>query len=333
MRRRADRALPIALAATLLLAACVGCGRAGSHQSSSARKPSEPSTASAPATATTTPAASAVTTFAIIGDYGSGDAHESAAASLVASWDPAYVLATGDDYYRQAGGSGTGRYDRSTGRYYRRWLKDVASRTYSGEATRNAFFPVLGNHDYSDATPSPRTYLAYFALPGAGFANSSGNERYYDFVEGPVHFFALNSNPDEPDGTSAESDQARWLKAQLAKSTSAWNVVYDHHPPYSSDKVHGSTPSMQWPFADWGADVVVSGHAHVYEHLRVGGLDYVIDGLGGAQRYAFGRAVSGSVKRFSADWGAERVIVTSSTLEFAFYDVSGKRIDRFRLRK
>jgi tartrate-resistant acid phosphatase type 5 len=317
-----------ALALVLALALVAGCTARTTATAPRTEVATSPVVAASASDPTGTPAAEPTTmTFAVIGDYGWGGRNEAAVAELVGSWDPAFVVATGDDYYTQAGGTGTARYDRSTGRYYSRWLKDIttsAASGPSGEATVNAFFPALGNHDYSDATPSPRTYLTYFTLPGTGFENTSGNERYYDFVEGPVHFFVLNSNTQEPDGTSATSAQALWLKRQLASSTSTWNVVYDHHPPYSSDRVHGSSAYMRWPFAAWGADVVLSGHAHDYERIARDGVVYFVNGLGGAPRYAFAKShVAGSAKRYQADWGAQRVTVTDSSLTFEFYSVAG----------
>ena len=280
------------------------------------------------------PAQDASRTFAVIGDYGIGNENELAVSKLVASWNPAFVIATGDDYYSPAGGSGTGKYDASTGAYYGNWLKDISTTGTScpvGRAAVNAFFPALGNHDYSDATPAPETYLAYFTLPGTGFTNTSGNERYYDFVEGPVHFFVLDSNPEGMDGMSGTSAQALWLKAQLTASNSVWNVVYDHHPPYSSDSTHGSTDYMQWPFAAWGADVVISGHAHTYERINRDGIVYFVNGLGGAGRYRFDTPVIGSTARYCDDWGAQKVTATDSTLDFEFYNVSGALIDNYRL--
>lgn len=287
-----------------------------------------------PAPRTTPAVAEVPLTFAVIGDYGTDDAHEGAVAGLVASWDPAFVIATGDAYYEDAGGSGTGRYDESTGAYYGRWLKDISTtgrRLPVGPAAANAFFPALGNHDYTDATPAPETYLTYFALPGSDFTNTSGNERYYDFVRGPVHFFVLNSNPEESAGTGGASTQARWLKARLAASSSRWNIVYDHHPPYSSDSKHGSSAYMRWPFAEWGADVVISGHAHTYERIVRDGIVYFVNGLGGAERHGFEDPVNGSMVRYRADWGAQRVTVTETALEFEFRDVTGALVDRYRL--
>lgn len=274
--------------------------------------------------------------FAIIGDYGTGDANEAAVASLVASWGPAFVIAAGDDYYGSAGGTGTARYDESTGRYYCSWLKDISttgSRCPVGPATVNAFFPALGNHDYGDAAPGPDTYLAYFTLPGSGFSNTSGNERYYDFVNGPVHFFVLNSNSQEANGTTSGSLQGQWLQAGLAASTARWKVVVAHHPPYSSDSTHGSNASMQWPFAAWGADIVVSGHSHTYERVVRDGIVYFVNGLGGAGRYAFGAPVTGSASRYNANWGAQKVAVNNTTLDLEFFDVTGALVDSSHLEK
>jgi hypothetical protein len=273
-------------------------------------------------------------TFAVIGDYGTASPAAAKVAALVASWQPAFILTTGDNYYRGAGDPAN-PYDGSTGRYFCAFLHGVqpgpGCRPEYMSQDGNRFFPTLGNHDYSDAGLS--RYLAYFALPGSHSRSSSGNERYYDFVWGPVHVFVLNSNPGEPDGIRADSRQARWLQAGLAASTTPWQIVVLHHPPYSSGP-HGSTPALQWPFATWGADVVMAGHDHTYERIMRDGIVYIVNGLGGGARYDLRRPVMGSVFRYSADWGALRVTATATTLDLAFYRVGEDRrpIDRHRLR-
>jgi len=275
------------------------------------------------------------TVFAVIGDYGTHGKAEAAVAGQVQSWHPSFIVTTGDDYYKVAGGRGSARYYRSTGYLYGRWMAGVP-RTPTGRvvgyATVNAFFPTLGNHDYGDAKPAPRTYLSYFTLPGAGFASSSGNERYYDFVDGPVHFFVLNSNPGEPNGLRADQAQAAWLQQSMDASAATWNIVVDHHPPFASDNKHGSSAYMQWPFAAWGADAVLSGHAHVYERVMHDGIPYFVNGLGGGPRYGFKKTpVAGSAARYSANWGAQKVTATTSTITFEFYNVKGRLEDRFTL--
>lgn len=329
-RQSAFVATALIVGASMSLSACSQTAPSHSSAQPSISIAATAARGSAPAAAGTRESA----TFAVIGDYGSGDENETAVARLVASWDPAYVIAVGDDYYKSAGGKKTVKYDESTGAYYCRWLTDVTTsgtRCPSGLASVNAFFPAMGNHDYSEATPAPDTYLSYFKLPGAAFTNSSGNERYYDFVQGSIHFFVLNSNPEEPDGTSSSSAQAAWLKAQLAVSRSPWNIVYDHHPPYSSDSTHGSNNDMQWPFAEWGADAVISGHAHTYERIMHDGIVYFVNGLGGAQRHTFTTPLPDSAVRYDADWGAQKVTATPTNLRFDFYNVAGHVIDTYTL--
>ena len=216
------------------------------------------------------------------------------------------------------------------------WLQckswgNSASATYNqGAFGRNAFFPTLGNHDYSDGQ-GIQEYLAYFTLPGRDLENTSGNERYYDFVWGPIHFFMLNSNYQEPDGNTQTSVQATWLQSRLARSTSSWNIVVFHHPPFSSSSGHGSNPWMQWPFEAWGADAVIGGHDHTYERLQIGGIPYFVNGLGGQSRYGFAEPLPESVVRYNRDFGAMVVDADVDSITFRFVTRTGKVIDAYSL--
>lgn len=297
-----------------------------------------PSVMCVPATSSvgaTREATAAPMTFAVIGDFGVKNTNEAGVANLVATWNPAFIISVGDNYYSTSGGTGTDTYDRTVGAFYGAWLKDISTtgkRCPVGKAPINAFFPCLGNHDYA-AIPAPETYLTYFTLPGKGFKNNSGNERYYDFVEGPIHFFVLNSNRSEPDGTSSTSKQAKWLHRQLSASKSPWNIVYEHHPPYSSDDMYRAAPYMRWPFAKWGADAVIAGHAHVYERIEHNGIPYFVNGLGGGTRYGFSTPIAGSQIRYCSDVGAQKVMATRTNLDFEFYTESGEMLDSFHLTK
>jgi len=223
------------------------------------------------------------THFAVIGDYGLASANEAAVADLVASLQPDFIVTLGDNNY-VLGGSDT--IDANIGQYYHDYIFPYSG-GYGGGADRNRFFPALGNHDWETAGAAP--YLDYFALPG--------NERYYDVVQGDVHLYAIDSDPGEPDGVSADSPQAEWLRLGLAASTASWRIVYMHHPPFSSG-YHGSNAYMQWPYAAWGADLVLAGHDHIYERLEEDGLTYVVNGLGGAALYEGITPVAGSVVQF-----------------------------------
>ncbi len=262
--------------------------------------------------------------FAVIGDFGSGSAREADVARIIAHWHPDFILTTGDNRY------GKTTYDQVIGQFFCDWLKDVKPGEYcaGGNAVRNAFFPAAGNHDYSDGRGF-QEYLAYFTLPGTDFITSSDNERYYDVRWGPVHVFLLNSNPGEPDGVSADSRQARWLKKALAQSDAPWQIVLLHHAPYSSSSSHGSSVWMQWPFAAWGADAVIAGHDHTYERLQVGGIPYFVNGIGGSSIYGFSDPLPESVVRYNGDYGAMLVEATSTRITYQFVNRQGEVIDRY----
>jgi len=88
---------------------------------------------------------------------------------------------------------------------------------------------------------------------------------------------------------------------------------------------------MRWPFSEWGADVVISGHSHTYERIMRHDIVYFVNGLGGRKRYEFGGPVKGSESRYNANWGAQRVTATEDELEFEFYSISGRLKDRHRI--
>lgn len=252
--------------------------------------------------------------FAVIGDYGQAGPAAEAVARLIQSWAPDFIVTTGDNNYPH----GEARtIDDNIGRYYHVFIAPYRGR-YGPGADRNRFFPALGNHDWETARAAP--YLDYFTLPG--------NERYYEVRWGPVHLFILNSNPGEPDGITSRSRQARWLKERLRATDAPWRLVVMHHPPYSSG-LHGSTPALQWPFAEWGATAVLAGHDHVYERIERDGLLYFVNGLGGhPARYPFRAPILGSQVRYRAQHGAMRVDADPCRIVFQFITIEGQRIDQ-----
>ena len=202
---------------------------------------------------------------------------------------------------------------------------------YSAEHTAGKIWPVVGNHDYDDACGGGAAagYYAYFVLPN--------NERYYDVVKGPVHLFAINSYK-EPDGLTPTSVQGQWLRQKLAASTAPWKIVYFHHAPYSSGSSKG-TVTMRWPFEAWGADMVLSGHDHVYERIMLDNdgngtkIPYIISGLGGKSMSTFGTPTAGSTVRYASAYGALFVSATSTDLKLEFRNVSNVLIDSLTVSK
>ncbi|MEX2186781.1 MAG: metallophosphoesterase [Pirellulales bacterium] len=257
--------------------------------------------------------------FAAFGDYGQDGPDEAAAAELVKSWNVDFVVTLGDNNY---GIGAAETIDANVGKHYREFIGNYAGAYGDGSPT-NRFFPSLGNHDWWFADiESIAPYLDYFDLPGEGFSSSSGNERYYDFVWGHVHFFALDSNQRDPDGRTFDSVQGQWLREQLAASTAAWQVVYFHESPYSSGSDSGSTPAMQWPFDEWGADLVLSAHDHNYERLSIDGLTYLVAGTGGAALRVMSPLVPGSIVTYNEAHGALLITANGSSLRAEFHSVT-----------
>jgi len=89
--------------------------------------------------------------------------NEGKVAALVRSWNPEFIIALGDNRY------GTVDYDSAVGQHFCEFLSETetSSNCSGDEALSSAFFPPLGNHDYTDGGGLDE-YLANFTLPGVG---------------------------------------------------------------------------------------------------------------------------------------------------------------------
>jgi predicted phosphodiesterase len=258
--------------------------------------------------------------FAVIGDFGRSGKASAAVARLVQQRNPDFVITTGDNNYPHGAAE---TIDENIGAKYARWISPYRG-AYGPGADRNRFFPTLGNHDVQTENGQP--YLDYFTLPG--------EERYYDFRAGSAHFFALESHPRGHGGLERWSPQRRWLAARLARpADTCWRLAYFHHPPYSSTRKE--VAGMRLPFGELGIDVVLSGHAHVYERLEVGGITYFVVGNSGStlDRFTADAPAPGSIVRFRDDFGALFVEIDGGTLDAEFVTRAGQTIDRVRLTK
>ncbi len=129
-------------------------------------------------------------------------------------------------------------------------------------------FPARGNHDNSDAA-----WSAAYGLPAT-----------YSFDYGEGHFAILDSNA----GADLHAQDA-WLAEDL-RTAGPFRFVSFHHPPYSSDPRHfGGFLDIReaWEGTLTANDVlaVFNGHVHAYERFVVGGINYFVEGTGGAPSY------------------------------------------------
>ncbi len=255
-------------------------------------------------------------TFAVIGDFGRAGKPEQEVADLVKSWQPDFIVTTGDNNYPEGAAK---TIDENIGQYYADYIGNYHGRYGSG-SPENRFWPVVGNHDWlaKDAQP----YLDYFTLPDKKY--------YYTFAEGPVQFFMLDSNKQTPDGADENSPQGQWLRLRLAESIAPWRVVMFHHAAYSSGE-NGPMERMRWPFAVWGADLVLAGHDHVYERFNINGTPYITNGLGGAETYEKTKEAKNSEVFFNQDHGAMRVQATRKQMTLEFITYKNEVIDHLEL--
>ncbi len=268
--------------------------------------------------------------FAVIGDYGSdaqgNGKNTKRVADLVVSWKPEFIITTGDNNYPK-GEADT--MDQNVGKFYRDFLPNYKGKffPYTKPETLR-FFPSLGNHDWDCKgcveAKTPKPYIDFFQPPGNG--------RYYKFSWGRAEFFVIDSDQRAPDISGGkDSVQAKWLKKQLAASNAWYRIVYFHHPPYSSGR-HGDSKHMQWPFAEWGASVVLAGHDHIYERLLIGGIPYIVIGTSGNKLYDIVSKRKGSILRDNGGYGAILAEEDQKSLLFRYFLADGKFLDSFRIK-
>jgi tartrate-resistant acid phosphatase type 5 len=256
--------------------------------------------------------------FAVLGDFGNGSDDSFAVAELVARLEPDFIITVGDNNYPDGE---LETVDFNVGQLYHPWIGSYKGK-YGEGSKENRFWPCPGNHDWdSDAGLDP--YIEYFTLPG--------NERYYDFRYEDFHFFCVDSDTREPDGTTADSPQGEWLKEAMTSSNAPVKIVYMHHPPYSSGS-HGNNEWMHWPYLSWGATMLFSGHDHIYERQVHDGVPFIVTGIGGYRTYSVRDPSAHSQLAVSDNHGTTLVRVFDGSMIVETWTTEDVLLDRFSLR-
>jgi len=136
-----------------------------------------------------------------------------------------------------------------------------------------------------------------------------------------VSFYSLNSTADKVD------DQEKWLYEQLDLSATPYNIVFFHHSPYTTG-THGNTEKMQWEYFSHHADIVLTGHDHIYSRIEKKaekGMFYIVNGLGGKSIYECNPAQLPAQEFdtycYNADYGAIKATATNNKLVLEFYSI------------
>lgn len=192
--------------------------------------------------------------------------------------------------------------------------------------------PSVGNHEYQ--TSGATGYFDYF-----GAAAGDRTKGYYSYELGGWHIVVLNSNCSIV-SCAAGSAQEQWLRADLAAHPAACTLAYFHHPRFNSGASHGNSPAVQplWQaLYDAGADVILSGHEHLYERFAPQtpagvadpsrGIRQFTVGTGGRGLYAIGTVKANSEVLNNQTFGVLKLTLGSTSYGWQFVPVSGSFSD------
>ncbi len=239
---------------------------------------------------------------------------EATAALIDKMPDDATVFTAGDNAYDHGTATEFAKcYDKTWGRF-----KD---RTH----------PAPGNHDAATASAGP--YYSYF-----GSEAGKKGDGWYSYDLDAWHIVSLNSLCSHNTRCAPDSPQVRWLKADLAAHPTRCTAAVIHHPLFSSDTIDGDRPEVR-PLWDVlyaaGADLIVSGHARVYERHAPQtpsgvadpeyGLPLINVGTGGRGHSSFDAPVANSVVRDKTSWGVLKLTLHDNSFDFAFVPVAGAK--------
>jgi hypothetical protein len=143
---------------------------------------------------------------------------------------------------------------------------------------RTPIMPALGNHEVFTVPHDGTHYWNLFTVP-----QEPGDGRYYSYRYGPAFFIALNT---ENDPAGQNGFLARSLQQAVHDPSIRWIIVYWHRTIYTWTDKHGRfMPAYDnWVpiISRYGADLVFSGHNHLYERSGPNrGVYYITTGGGG----------------------------------------------------
>jgi hypothetical protein len=183
--------------------------------------------------------------------------------------------------------------------------------------------PVPGNHEYE--TPGAAGYYDYFG----GLAGNRG-QGYYAFTAGPWRVIALNSEV----GMGPGSAQMAWLRDELQNNRAHCTLAYWHRPLYSSgpNGNNADTRPLWSTLIEFGAEVVLNGHDHIYERFErqdeqgrldsVNGLRQFVVGTGGARLTGVGGPKPNSAVRSAASYGVLVLTLNANSYNWEFASVN-----------
>jgi acid phosphatase type 7 len=145
---------------------------------------------------------------------------------------------------------------------------------------------ISGNPDTGGTFTQPVPYsdgqAGHFAQTGGLGTNTAGGnvgvgDGWYSYNLGSWHLISLNIECEtQPGGCSPTGSwfaaELAWLKSDLAANHSACTLAYWHQPTFSANNgisLEGITAQAFWQLLyQYGADLVLNGHDHLYARYR-----------------------------------------------------------------
>ncbi len=139
--------------------------------------------------------------------------------------------------------------------------------------------PSPGNHDYR--TVNAQGYRDYFGYPSGPL--------WYSYNLGDWHVVALDSNCGKLTGKcTSQSPESQFLRQDLAGDNHLCELLYWHHPRFTSYKRLMPTKAFwQIAYAN-GVDVILNAHGHAYERFAPQAPDGSLDPAGGIRQFVVG---------------------------------------------
>jgi predicted phosphodiesterase len=179
------------------------------------------------------------------------------------------------------------------------------------------FKGVQGNHDSS-------SYAKLFGQPSMMDAFDAGQSR----------IILLNTR-------ESYSANTQFLENQLKNTKQPWKIVAMHNPLYTSPSNHPEEKELagrlQPLFDQYGVDLVIYGHNHNYERIKLPDklTVFIQAGTGGESHYDIDGSRKGGGVEFQDDndYGFVKLTVNSNTLSGQFISHGGKILDSFSIVK
>lgn len=201
--------------------------------------------------------------------------------------------------------------------------------------------PAPGNHEYQS-----RDAAGYYRYFGAAAGTAGKGFYHYDLAGWDV--FSLNSEVLQKAAGATlgtyqrlAKEQESWLTERLNGRSTDCTIAYWHHPRWNSGP-YGNNIRMDslWRMLySSGAEIVITGHEHLYERFKPLGPDTTVNeaygitefvvGTGGADLRAFKSGLNPGIseKRIHDKYGVLVLALEADRARWRFIATTGETVD------